>query len=140
MYCTNQGSYIEFSNLARWKLFTLILKPWLFFTYSIGYYFDLSMLWSFSLLLIRFALALELKSCPEVMHIVSLKLTRVYLISTLCFWTMSFWMFLNFISIFSESVCLFFTWSFRSFYSLLRWAINDASWCFCKVYFLFFIL
>lgn len=136
-----QGSYIDESNLgAPWKLFTRILKEVLRFCYIgstdfIFYFYMLFRTWELFILF-----DLDLNNWPEVRHIVYLKFYSVYLIYILCFWTISFWIFFSLMYIFSESICLFFTWSFLSFYNLFKWAIRAASWCFCNVYFLFFIL
>ena len=93
-----QGSYIEWSIFVRWKLFIRILNE-LFFFDSLIYNFSRYMLPNFSLLLIFFFVR-DLNNCPEVRHIVYRKFSNVYFIYTLCFCTMSFWMFFNFISIF----------------------------------------
>lgn len=134
--------YIDESSLTPpWKLLTLILNE-LFLLSSRAYIyftFYFYILWRvLSELLIFFVR--DLNSWPEVKHIVYLRLYKVYFISMLCFCTMSFCIFLSFMNIFYESSCLFLTWSFLSFYILFKWAIRAAYWCFCNVYFLFWIL
>lgn len=140
------GLYIEESSFeAPWKLLTRILNDvFLFYFYfytllSAIFTVYFSTLWSIlSELLILFTP--DLKSWPDVRHIVSRKFSSVSFIYTLCFCTMSFWMLRNFMNIFYESFWRLFIWSFRSFYRRFRWAISAAYWCFCNVYFLFLIL
>lgn len=134
--------YIEESSFTPpWKLFTRILNELFRFSSPGSIYFSLDLFMLYKVLseLLIF-LVLDLNNCPDVRHIVSLKFYNVYLISTLCFCTISFCILRSLMNIFYESSCRFLTWSFLSFYNLFRWAIREASWCFCNVYFRFLIL
>lgn len=99
----NQGSYKDESILVLWKLFTLILNCFSFFSFSGWSSCDNSCI--FSKLFASWE-TLPINSLPDVRHMVPLRFSKVCLISTLCFCTKSFWMFLSLISIFSESFCL----------------------------------